>query len=402
MKIIKILPVLLCVLTSACSKENTTDHQGSAVHTKYGKLIFASDVLRHGARTSTKYNLNIKYPSSWSSKNISPGQLTQNGFWMEVQNGRYFGKIYSGFLPSNATKVCVVSDGSNRDIMSAEGVISGLYPNLQERLNIRVITHDEDILLVSKKDSSLVINAPGWDAEWKKYGYLSGVLLKHKLIKQREYCDKSLTGVKSSYDCILPLQRVGSQITTLRSFCSVSKACDVSKIIGLPNNQLNSLVKVFNFQRLHKAVPTNDVGFIGYVEDYRKDSISSGGAVLVSQVIHNMSDIINKNSKTQYPKFIVYAGHDDSIMYNIGYLTSVKFSGKTILKGNAGYGADLSFRLYKLGDKYNVVVSYRNSYYDKKEVEIYAGSFNKFKKNYFIKNQLDRQKHKNIIICQIK
>jgi hypothetical protein len=200
----------------------------------------------------------------------------------------------------------------------------------------------------------------------------------------------------------LPLQKVRSQITTLRSFCSVSKACDVSKIIGLPNNQLSSLVKVFNFQRLHKAVPTTDVGFIKYVEDYRKDSISSGGAVLVSQVIHNMSDIINyKNSKAQYPKFIVYAGHDDSIMYNIGYLTSVKFSGKTILKGNAGYGADLSFRLYKLGDKYNIVVSYRNSYHDKKEVEICAGSFNKFKRDYFIKNQLDRQKHKNIIICQI-
>jgi hypothetical protein len=115
-----------------------------------------------------------------------------------------------------------------------------------------------------------------------------------------------------------------------------------------------------------------------------------------------MSDIIsNKHPKDQYPKFIVYTGHDDSIMYNIGYLTSVNFSGKTILKGNAGYGADLSFRLYKLGDKYNVVVSYRNSYYDKKEVVVYSGSFDEFKKTYFMQNQLDRQKYKNIIICKI-
>jgi len=181
-------------------------------------------------------------------------------------------------------------------------------------------------------------------------------------------------------------------VLAIRDFCTASSDCNPADVFGLSNDVLDRLHDLFNFQRLHSFVPTTDAGFDSLADDYLKDSISSGGAVLVSEVIHNMSKIIHANtSVVNHTKYILFAGHDDAILFNIAYLSSINLSGKIILSGNPGYGADLSFRLYKFGHEYNVVVGYRNFYADHDEVIIYKGGFDDFQKTYFNQEQLDRQ-----------
>ncbi|MDE5037743.1 histidine acid phosphatase, partial [Francisella tularensis subsp. holarctica] len=46
-------------------------------------IVFAADIFRHGARTSTQYFPKLKYPPLWNVDNFPAGQLTQYVFELE-------------------------------------------------------------------------------------------------------------------------------------------------------------------------------------------------------------------------------------------------------------------------------------------------------------------------------
>ncbi|ORU72725.1 histidine acid phosphatase, partial [Francisella tularensis subsp. holarctica] len=75
-------------------------------------IVFAADIIRHGARTSTQYDPKLKYPPLWNVDNIPAGQLTQYVFEMERYNGEYFSKEYYKLLGNqyNREDICIVAD----------------------------------------------------------------------------------------------------------------------------------------------------------------------------------------------------------------------------------------------------------------------------------------------------
>ena len=60
-------------------------------------------------------------------------QLTQYGFEMERYNGEYFSKEYYKLLGSeyHCESVCIVADGTNRDIVSAQAVLLGMFSYIE-------------------------------------------------------------------------------------------------------------------------------------------------------------------------------------------------------------------------------------------------------------------------------
>ena len=116
-----------------------------------------------------------------------------------------------------------------------------------------------------------------------------------------------------------------------------------------------------------------------------------------------MQQIINSGvNNNDHPKFILYAGHDTGIKYNIGYLLSKVNSTQNILTNNPKYGAALSFKLYKDNSKYYISVTFRQSHDSTNEKTIYSGTFSNFKNIYFDQEQLNKQQYKNCGSFQLK
>lgn len=356
-------------------------------------LIFAADVIRHGARTSTKYLPNLKYPSIWSENNIPPGQLTQYGYNMEKQNGKYFKDEYSNLI-NDPNQVCIVADGVNRDIVSALGVISGLFPEINNSDIIDPIPEAQDPILSMNKSIKGIDVAQGWLYEWKKVGYLSNVLLKSKYITSDEFCANPRTS-QQAYTCIQPIAKFAGQMIALKDYCDQAGCSAYDTFTGINDSDYASLVELFNYNSYHSAVPSKGHGFSKLTKQYLTNTINTNGAVVVSQIIYNMNTIINSSPSQDHPKFILYTGHDTGVRFNIAYLLSKAGETKKVITKNPGYGADLSFKLYKSNDKYNVLVSYRQSYVTKDPVTIYQGSFKEFKKIYFNENELAKQQYPN-------
>lgn len=138
-------------------------------------IVFAADIIRHGARTSTQYDPNLEYPPLWNIDNIPAGQLTQYGFDMERYNGEYFSKEYHKLLGTEYRRedVCIVADGTNRDIASAQAALLGMFPRIKNLDVIEIIPKAKNPLLSMHKNIKNIDSAPCWLDKWRKIEYLS-------------------------------------------------------------------------------------------------------------------------------------------------------------------------------------------------------------------------------------
>jgi acid phosphatase len=145
-----------------------------------GNLKLLQVLVRHGARTpvvglcpkddaiwTCDTMTNAEKPSkapgkglyikSWIPKrqfypgNCGRGVLTEVGYDQHIRNGQYFRKTYGGFLPDRVnretfeSKFYVRSTNVPRTILSAESLLTGLYPpeKRDEEFNIYINTIDE-------------------------------------------------------------------------------------------------------------------------------------------------------------------------------------------------------------------------------------------------------------------
>ena len=200
------------------------------------KLIFAADIIRHGARTATKYLPGINYPSLWNQKDIPAGQLTQYGFNMEMQNGYFFKKVYSSILSNsyNPKNVCFVADGSNRDIMSTLAVITAMYPNISSADVIDVIPEERDSMLEMTKDTSAIENASGWLKKWHNIRPLIKKLISNKYISEEDYCN-DLQTAREAFSCLQPVVSFSGQVVPLKNYCD-NTGCSVKDTFPKLNN----------------------------------------------------------------------------------------------------------------------------------------------------------------------
>lgn len=360
-----------------------------------GTLVFASDLLRHGARTSIWPLGKAKFPPMWSKANIGPGQLTQYGFYEERQNGQYFREIYSDLFPqpqvANA-QICVRSDGSNRDIMSALGVMAGFFPN-NPPFVVEAVPMEKDFLLTPPRGSGQAIKyARGWENMWHSaLGYhFFKKLEKDNIV--HHVCPFKVNPRKYM-DCLFPAIHIGSDISTLENYCKHRNSrCNANEIIDLDRVTRKKITTLFNWYNLHNYIYTADPGFKAYLNAYKKVGIKTGASALISEVIHNLLQVMaGKTDK----KYVLYTAHDTTILAVVGYLVSQqpkRYAKYLPLRGEPAFASDLSFRLYRNSEgKYTLQVVFRNGYRKDQAIEpVYLGSVKQFEKLYFNSKQLAR------------
>ncbi|XKL68198.1 hypothetical protein PGB90_003689 [Kerria lacca] len=107
---------------------------------KYGKIIRASILFRHGNRTPIQTYPTDPYQNySWPN---GLGQLTKTGEQAEYELGKWFNKRYEFFIRSNLTYRHLKMDSSDidRTIMSAQLFLAGFFPPRKlEKINIKLL-----------------------------------------------------------------------------------------------------------------------------------------------------------------------------------------------------------------------------------------------------------------------
>lgn len=399
----KILTICVLYFTSIIISSAKDSYHINKTQLTNANIIFAADIIRHGARTSTQYDPMLEYPPLWNVDNIPAGQLTQYGFEMERYNGEYFVKEYYKLLGNeyHPKDICIVADGTNRDIFSAQAVLLGMFPHIKNSDVIDIIPKAKDPMLSIHKNIKNIDSAPGWLDEWRKIRYLSEVLAKNNYISKDDYCDTTISTPQQAYKCIQPIAKFAGQLIPLKDYC-LKSGCSVLKTYkALTSSDIDVLIDIFNFNSYHSAIPAQSDGFAGFTKDYLQNSINSNGAVVISQIIFDIKQIILNPNDKKYPKYILFVGHDTGIRFNIAYLLSKADTTKKILTTNPGYGADLSFKVYKTDNDYYIRVSYRNSYNSDNNIIIFEDSFSKFEKIYFDNSQLLKQEYKNCSSFQL-
>ncbi|MDF1796341.1 MAG: histidine-type phosphatase [Coxiellaceae bacterium] len=348
------------------------------------QLIFASDLIRHGARTVIHPMQGIHYPVLWSTANIPPAQLTKYGFFEEKTNGQFFKLTYKSLLPKqyDAKQICIRTDGVNRTIMSALAVASQMYPaSLQYNIHSEPKAIDR-LIAPSKNLKNLASNAPGWKYHWQhsNWGYpFYKKLYQQHLIKR--LCPRS--GKQNYLHCFKSINYIASSIAPLNNYCShASEHCSTTKILHITHTLMQRIVKTNNWLLQHTFLPSEQKGFIEALPAYKKLGLQSG-CLLINDVIHNMQMKIDHKNPLKYK---LYSGHDSTILTVLNYLMTQNFDQfkKPPLFGNPDYAADLSFRLYKRDKKhYQVKVIYRNnSALDATQHILFNKSFKQFKQVY--------------------
>ncbi len=348
-------------------------------------LVFASDLIRHGARTVIHPIKGIHYPPLWSEKNIPPAQLTKYGFFEEKTNGQFFKTQYHAVLPKqyDATQIRIRTDGSNRTIMSALAVASQMYPATLS-YNIVSIPKKKAALLQPKKYlREMTSNAPGWQYNWQHSAW--GYRFYKKLYQQhliKHLCP--LTGKQNYLDCFRTISHIASSVTPLKSYCShTNEHCSTTKILHINTQTMNAIAKTNNWLLYHAFLPSHEDGFIEALPAYKKMGLHSG-CLLVNNVIQHMQKVVSKKTPLKY---ILYSGHDSTILTVLNYFMTQNFDqfNKPPVFGNPDFAADVSFRLYKDGkNHYQVKIIYRNnSQLNTPQHILFDGSFKQFNQLYF-------------------
>jgi len=94
------------------------------------ELVLLQILFRHGDRSPTRLYPTDAHGAHWTR---GLGQLTKTGIWRAFNLGKYFKKTYIddlGFLPPmfNTEDVAIRSSGYDRTIMTAQSVMTAMYP----------------------------------------------------------------------------------------------------------------------------------------------------------------------------------------------------------------------------------------------------------------------------------
>jgi lysosomal acid phosphatase len=293
------------------------------------ELIFAIDVIRHGDRTPT-----VEVPNSPYGWKEGLGQLTSKGMQQEYKNGRDFRKMYVNkyhLLPSQYAynQISVRSSDFDRTIMSAEAVLSGLYPigtgplpNGYQPIPIHTIQKDQDSLLV-----------PDYDKQRRE-----------DLLARYVYTNKDWQAKNTEFQ---------------------SKFKQWSDISGFSINNLRDLIvlgdnlqiRKFNNVPLPATIGTDEANTIislaewAIVNSYKPYEI---GVIISHELLSTIKNYFDQASLQKTPlKYVLFSAHDSTIL---GVMSALQVP----VDKWPPYATDLKFTLFKDEDNYKVKIFYNN------------------------------------------
>ncbi|HBM16097.1 MAG TPA: acid phosphatase [Lentisphaeria bacterium] len=298
------------------------------------KLIFAVTLIRHGDRTPTH---DIKSdPYSWD---IGKGELTALGMNQQNQLGAKMRERYVNSLKLLSEKyvnnqIYVRSTDFNRTIQSAESFLNGLYPlglgpmltngnpalpaayqpipirTLPVPMDNLLLAHDAQIDEFNKMCDKYLYSSDEWKIEESRY---SGNFKKWS----------SIFG--SKIQSIKDLQNIGDNL-------NVRDRNGVPFPNGLTEQEAKTIIYLSDWLQAQQFKPKEVGNFFG------------------SEFLVKLRDDMQKaiNNSQQY-KYILYSGHDSSILPVLSALG-------VPLNLNPPYASHIDFELYKDGNYYCVQV----------------------------------------------
>ncbi len=309
---------------------------GSSMVFAQERLIFAVTLIRHGDRTAV-YEI-AAIPYTWTQ---GLGELTPIGMHQEYLQGqrlrtRYVDELQ--LLPQNYQNNSIFARSSdiNRTIMSAQAFLCGLYPpgtgpllnddnpalpSAYQPIPVRTMPEDQDPIIRGEKVYEKRLNEMVHayvlpSAEWQKMSL--------------SYADKfdrwsQIFGFK--IESLLDLKKPGDNLNVM-----LLKGIPLPK--GLSEEEAREIVKISQWVMAQLYKPRRIGRFIAgdFIED----------------VINNMQKAIEG---TQEHKFILYSGHDTSILPAMSALGAP-------LEATPPYASNMCFELYQDKDDYHVKVRY--------------------------------------------
>lgn len=297
------------------------------------QLVFAVDVIRHGARTPVA---DIKIPAYVWPEGI--GELTPQGMQQEFQLGQRFRALYVDqyhlLAPHySSSQMYVRSSDIDRTLMSAQCALLGLYP-LGTGPNV---AKDQPAL------PSGFQPIPIHTDEHKLDPFFKGPVakLQKKLAAQYVYSQKAWRARQAELQPHFAAwsQATGVKIKNLQDLISVADALYIRQQNQVP------LPAQLSQQDVSTII---DNGFWAFSELYAAQAI---GQANTDKLLKQIDSYMRAAQKNQTPlKFVLFSAHDDTIM---GLLSALKAPVLT----HVPYSSDLKFMLFKDNHDYYVKIS---------------------------------------------
>ena len=337
------------------------------------KLLFVHVHIRHGARGSSKGGflgsgkdyLNINWETN--------SELTEIGIRQEYILGFNTRIKYKNFLSYyyNPKEILIYSTFINRAIQSGYSFINGLYfPKNNFLTNEQIKNSFPSNLLNENIEKEIIklgnltipngINViPIHIFNMKDHDFLlfaeiscKPVIKKRKEILKSKYIKNTVNNFQNKYKKKLDTFFNKTNINFLWDFDHIQDFCDnfiSDKIQQIDLSYFNQITKI-SFNELEKDC--NEIFRIN-LEDYQlgnKDIFFMSQTPVIKKLINYMEKrieieegILKENIYEKYPKFLIYSGHDSSL---IGIMLWMKelFNCKTFLPL---FGTSIYFELYK-------------------------------------------------------
>ncbi|HHF7343872.1 TPA: histidine phosphatase family protein [Legionella feeleii] len=287
------------------------------------KLIFALELIRHGDRTPLEEIPNS--PHDWKR---GFGELTQRGWYQELESGRAARKKYVKqyhLLPANYNPrlVYVRSTDTKRTIASANAFLLGLYPSKMRRGSIPVHA-------ISKSQDNLLIVTPGKNIfSLIKLYFISRKAWQEQTSYRQEKLRRwrSITGLSlKNYQQIVPLA----------DNLYIRRIHHVPMPKGISNDDANEIIQlgkwaVVNYFKLRQVSYPMGHSFLNETNNY----------------------FVNAVEKRSSLKYVLLSAHDSSIM-------SVMATLGAPLESIPPYASHVDFALFKNNKNYYIRVSYND------------------------------------------
>lgn len=298
------------------------------------QLIFAVSLIRHGDRSPYEAMNSKVITYEWPE---GIGELTPEGMYQEYQLGKDIRKRYVDtfkLLPPTyrTNSLYVLSTSSNRTVMSAQAFLSGLYPDgtgprLSNGFRALPNLRQPVPIMTIPKGTRNIINPEHEDAE-----KVHQLIVKHGFT-QPEWIrkERELAADFKRWSGIL-----GVEIRNLEAFLVPADHVYCMSVHGVPLP--DGLTKADTEKIIREKMSACAIRFVP------KEVARHMASGFLTILDADMRAAAEGKQKYQY---ILYSGHDDSIL---GLMSAL---GRP-LANNPPYASHVDFELYRDGDGYVV------------------------------------------------
>ncbi len=298
------------------------------------RLVFAVSLIRHGDRSPYAAMNSTTVTFEWPD---GIGELTPEGMYQEYQLGKQFRERYVDtfkLLPPayRPNALYVLSTSANRTVMSAQSFLSGLYPDgtgprLSNGFRALPNLRQPVPVMTIPRGTRNIINPEHEDAEKVRQ-----LIVKHGFI-QPEWIrkERALAADFKRWSRIL-----GVEIRTLEEFLVPADHVYCMSVHGIPLPE--GLTKADTEKIIREKMSACAIRFVP------KEVARHMASGFLTKLDADLRAAAEGKQKYRY---ILYSGHDDSIL---GLMSAL---GKP-LENSPPYASHVEFELYRDGERHTV------------------------------------------------